>query len=289
LGGAGNPSDIIDRRRCRNFINLNHNTLLRLMQTAERVSQSDASDNYVFQRSRLAYHRAARLVEGDVLEIGTGSGYGVEIIAPHARRYVTLDKHNTPRTEGNVEYMRLRVPPLPFPDGSFDAVVTFQVIEHIKKDRALIAEIWRVLRPDGVLVISTPNRTMSLTRNPWHVREYTPDEFARLLKERFASVERRGVFGRENVMRYYENNRRSVARVARLDILGMRNWLPRWILRIPYDIMNRMNRRRLLRADTSLTEGITMDDYYLDAATDGCFDLFFTARKQAAHVACDLD
>ena len=49
--------------------------------TAERVSR-DISDNYVFQRSQLAYHEAARRISGDVLEIGTGTGYGVEIVAP---------------------------------------------------------------------------------------------------------------------------------------------------------------------------------------------------------------
>ena len=59
--------------------------------TAERVSL-EKSDNYVFQRSVLAYHRAAELVEGDILEIGTGSGYGVEIIAPKATRFITIDK-----------------------------------------------------------------------------------------------------------------------------------------------------------------------------------------------------
>ena len=53
--------------------------------TAERVSL-EKSDNYVFQRSVLAYHHAAGLVEGDILEIGTGTGYGVEVVAPKATR-----------------------------------------------------------------------------------------------------------------------------------------------------------------------------------------------------------
>ena len=56
------------------------------LQTAERVSGRDVSDNYVFQRSLLAYHYAAERVSGVVLEIGTGSGYGVEVIAPRAER-----------------------------------------------------------------------------------------------------------------------------------------------------------------------------------------------------------
>ena len=60
--------------------------------TAERVSNRDASDNYVFQRSILAYYKAAVLVSGDVLEIGTGMGYGVEVVAPAADKYMTIDK-----------------------------------------------------------------------------------------------------------------------------------------------------------------------------------------------------
>ncbi len=250
------------------------------MQTAERVSQADASDNYVFQRSQLAYHEAARRVEGDVLEIGTGSGYGVAIVAPHARTFVTVDKFDSgvEAVEG-VDFRRATVPPLPFPDCSFDCVITFQVIEHIKKDRETIGEIWRVLRPGGRLIISTPNREMSLTRNPWHVREYTAEEFRTLLSERFTEVEALGVFGRGNVMEYYENNRQSVARIARWDILRLQKWLPRTLLRIPYDILNRMNRRKLLKADTNLTAGIRMEDYYLAPVGEGCFDLFYIARK----------
>jgi SAM-dependent methyltransferase len=280
--------------------------------TAERVSQSDVSDNYVYQRSLLAYHEAAKLVHGDVLEIGTGNGYGIDIIAPRTERFVTIDKHNkgsAPSGKGDelspaaggrrratdlaprsvdeaacggpqrTSTVRATVPPLPFPDRSFDTVVSFQVIEHVRRDRELVAEIYRVLRPGGQLIVSTPNIKMSLTRNPWHVREYTVEGFAQLLESKFSSVDKLGVFGRGKVMKYYGNNRRSVARVARWDILGMRNWLPRWLLKVPYDILNRINRRRLLADDRELTAGITMDDYFLAPATDECFDLFYTARR----------
>lgn len=251
------------------------------MQSAERVSHEDASDNYVFRRSELAYRRAAQLVEGDVLEIGTGSGYGIAMIAPHARTFTTVDKHAAgfDRAEHpNVEFRQMRVPPLTFPDNSFDFVIMFQVIEHITNDRAMIAEIHRVLRHGGRLIITTPNKSMSLTRNPWHVREYTAAEFRSLLGS-FRNVDAQGVFGHANVMEYYENNRRAVARIARYDILRLRKWLPRAVYRIPYDILNRRNRRRLLQSDTDLTAGITTDDYYLAPVDDGCFDLFYIAEK----------
>lgn len=247
------------------------------MKTAERVSHTDASDNFVFQRSLLAYHEAASLVEGDVLEIGTGSGYGVDIIAPRAQTFVTVDKFN--KDNGDPRIVRATVPPLPFADASFDAVVSFQVIEHVRRDEELMREIARVLRPGGKLIISTPNKKMSLTRNPWHVREYTAEEFARLLGREFSSVERLGMFGDANVMEYFERNRRSVGRVLRWDVLRLNKWLPQVILRLPYDIANRLNRRRLLAADESLTSGIEMSDYHLAPATDECFDLFYIAPK----------
>ena len=66
--------------------------------TAERVSL-EASDNFVYQRSRLAYVEAAKLVSGRVLEIGTGTGYGVDIIAPNASEFVTLDKYRSERVD----------------------------------------------------------------------------------------------------------------------------------------------------------------------------------------------
>ena len=60
-------------------------------------------------------------------------------------------------------------------------MVTFQVIEHIKRDRDFLKEIYRVLKPGGKLILTTPNKNMSITRNPWHVREYDPKEMHDIL------------------------------------------------------------------------------------------------------------
>lgn len=251
------------------------------LKTAERVSR-DASDNYVFQRSRLAYVEASRIVSGRVLEIGTGTGYGAEIVAPSAERFVTIDKTRSEELgvlPANVEFVEAKVPPLPFADASFDYVVSFQVIEHIRRDKAFVAEVHRVLKPGGKFIVSTPNKPMSLTRNPWHVREYTPSEFSALLAP-FAEVEARGVEGDERVWEYYEKNRESVHRIMRFDVLRMQWWLPRWLLQIPYDIMNRLNRRRLHSANKSLTEGIKMENYKVVDVHQRCFDLFYIATKR---------
>lgn len=249
--------------------------------TAERVSNRDASDNYVFQRSILAYYKAAELVQGDVLEIGTGMGYGVDVVAPSTKRYVTIDKSYAYNVElpSNAEFRQMTVPPLDFADESFDYVISFQVIEHIKQDHEFVKEVCRVLRKGGVFIVSTPNAPMSLTRNPWHVREYTSQELKELLSKDFSQVEMMGVKGNEKIMEYYEANRRGVERITRFDILDLQHRLPRWMLQIPYDILNRLNRRRLLNQNNELTSSITMDDYHIGPVSDDCFDLYFIARK----------
>ena len=111
------------------------------LHTAERVSSTDYSDNYVYQRSLLAYLKASTLVSGKVLEIGTGDGYGIDIIAPHTSSFLTIDKKqqlNSDRVNiNNFDFLQINVPPLTgIPSDTFDFVISFQVIEHIKNDKA---------------------------------------------------------------------------------------------------------------------------------------------------------
>ena len=251
------------------------------MQTAERVSRTDASDNYVFQRSILAYHYAAGLVSGDVLEIGTGMGYGIDVVAPVAERFTTIDKSEAydATLPANAQFKQMQVPPIGFEDESFDYVISFQVIEHIKRDRDFVREVSRVLRKGGKFIVSTPNAPMSLTRNPWHIREYSERELRELLKGDFSAVEALGVNGNEKVMAYYEQNRQSVAKFKRLDPLDLEHRLPRQLLQIPYDILNRINRRRLLENNDSLTRSIRMEDYSVGEITNSSFDLYYIATK----------
>jgi protein-L-isoaspartate O-methyltransferase len=136
---------------------------------------------------------------GKVLEIGTGSGYGLKLIADKADQFVTIDKHKTdfslPDHEANkIQFVQMNIPPLTgIPDNEFDFVITFQVIEHINKDKAFVDEIRRVLKRGGKLIVTTPNSKMSLTRNPWHVREYTVNQLENLLRNKFESVKTLGL------------------------------------------------------------------------------------------------
>jgi ubiquinone/menaquinone biosynthesis C-methylase UbiE len=252
-----------------------------IIQTAERINHKELSDNFIFQRSLLAYEEAAKIVSGNVLEIGTGVGYGIEIIASNTDKFITVDKYETNSISNeNVEFIKMNVPPLKgIPDSSFDFVITFQVLEHIKKDKEFVKEIYRVLKNKGKLIVTTPNKKTSLTRNPWHIREYTISELDSLLRKDFKLVKRLGVFGKEKIIEYYYQNKKSVEKITRFDLFNLQYILPRQLLKIPYDIANRLNRKKLLKDNTSIVSEISMNDYYLDKTTDECFDLFYIAEK----------
>lgn len=257
-----------------------------MLQTAERVSHKDLSDNYVFQRSLLAYVEAAKLVSGRVLEIGTGSGYGIDAVSPNVTEFITIDKFEDVsvlehiKTLPNIKFMQMDVPPLTgLADNSFDFVITFQVIEHIQDDNKFVSEIHRVLKPGGKFIVTTPNIKMSITRNPWHIREYTIAELDQLLKKSFSAVQKRGVAGNEKIMEYYRKN---IDRLKKLHVLIFSNCSIVYLANFcksQHDILNRMNRRKLLQSIFFESPRSKWNNYRVQEATDDCFDLFYVAVK----------
>ena len=124
-------------------------------------------------------------------------------------------------TENDIVFHKMEIPPLlNIESDSVDFVVTFQVIEHIQDDNFFLEEIHRVLKPGGILLLTTPNKLMSLSRNPWHIREYTPIEMKKVLCNYFPDVDVQGVFGNDLVMNYYEKNKKSVKKITRFDIFN---------------------------------------------------------------------
>ena len=76
-----------------------------------------------------------------------------------------------------------------------------------------------------------------------------------------------------------KKNKESVKKITRFDILNLQYRLPRWMLQIPYDMLNKMNRSKLLDENQALVSDIQMEDYYIDSAKDNCYDLFYIAHK----------
>ena len=192
----------------------------KLICTGERVIESaykaSASTYLIYLFHVATYNFCRPYIDGKfVLDFGCGSGYGTHLLSQYCKEITGVDiSEDAIRFAGanycndNLTYRQIddiQTTPLPYPDASFDTVISFQVMEHIEQTRKYLDEIRRVLKDDGVVVIATPDRRTRLFRGqkPWneyHVREYGPQEFRALVQRSFADYELFGMTARENVI-----------------------------------------------------------------------------------------
>ena len=142
-------------------------------------------DRYRFACQRVAGKR--------VLDCATGTGYGVRLLREigNAAEVVGVDIElrairyaSKNHRVGATQFLCSSADRLAMPDGCVDIIVSFETIEHVPDDYALVEEFYRVLRPNGQLIVSTPNQ-WPLKDTPFHVREYDLDSFVNVLKPRF--------------------------------------------------------------------------------------------------------
>jgi ubiquinone/menaquinone biosynthesis C-methylase UbiE len=253
--------------------------------TTEITSDSLPSDNPLHQRLFKAYVVAQQYVHGNLLEVGCGEGRGVGLLMEKSKSFTAVDKIEEAlqvlrEKFPNGKFLSMNIPPLGgLSDNMYDCVVSFQVIEHIQNDTLYLQEIQRVLKPGGLALLTTPNRKKSLSRNPWHIREYLADELKNLAAGIFSSAEMKGITGNDKVMEYYDQNKKSVERITRWDIFNLQYNLPAWVLRTPYEILNRLNRNKLQSGDSTLVSNIHHEDYLVTDNADEALDLLLIVRK----------
>jgi SAM-dependent methyltransferase len=252
----------------------------------EITSDKILSDNPVHQRLLKPYTVVKAKISGDVLELGCGEGRGIEYLLEGVGSYLGMDKIDEVIGKLKIKYPEANFissifPPMDLLESeSFDHIISFQVIEHIRNDRLFLKEIYRLLKPGGMAVITTPNIKMSLSRNPWHVREYTALELADLAGDIFDEIVACGITGNEKVMQYYKDNKKSVAKIMKYDVLDLQHRLPAFLLKVPYEILNRINRNSLKKGDDKLVSSISYEDYIVTDTPDKSLDLFYYLHKK---------
>jgi ubiquinone/menaquinone biosynthesis C-methylase UbiE len=127
-----------------------------------------------------------------VLDIACGEGYGSNLISTDALKVIAVDidpdtiekaqkKYNAP----NLTFIQGSTDQIPVKDAQIDIVVSFETIEHHDKHNEMMIEIKRVLKPGGILIISSPEKTGDISFNKFHVKELSKSEFTSLIATHF--------------------------------------------------------------------------------------------------------
>lgn len=191
--------------------------------TEERVIPGLPEQKNLFEE-HLARYRFAQKYANDktVLDTGCGCGYGTyDLIQKGAKSVVGIDVSDTAveycKTHCQARNLTFRVmdcTELSFRNDSFDVVVSFELIEHLKNPEGFLGEVKRILKNDGVFIISTPNiKDKSPLKSGFHFREYDAETLRYLLKEHFSEVT---LYGQRYSSLVLEETRKKEERVERV-------------------------------------------------------------------------
>jgi 2-polyprenyl-3-methyl-5-hydroxy-6-metoxy-1,4-benzoquinol methylase len=164
--------------------------------TVERLDPQAQPDTMMAVEHLARYEWARHFVAGRrVLDAGFGTGFGTRILADAGAEHVVGIDNDASAVEQasaelpeNVEFRVSDVATLPFADASFDVVTCMEVIEHVEDPERVLGELHRVLKPDGLLLLSTPNRDVVVPGNPFHLYEFTPEELIGTVSRHFRNV-----------------------------------------------------------------------------------------------------
>lgn len=249
--------------------------------TGERIVPGKVTlDRELASRSR--YEFAARYVEGRrVLDIGCGEGYGSAMLAEKAAHVVGTDsseeviEYAAAKYSGaNLEFRCMPAEKHAFADGSFDVVVCLELIEHVEDYVAVMEEMHRLLKPGGILILSTPNKDVTSPGrekpiHEFHVHEFTIPELWELCQRYFAGVE---LFSQENP---FAKSHRIVRWLRSLDFLHFRRLFSR-------RAKDRMKDRMRERIGESIEEHPQPGRWaIIRGARPACRDIVVVCRKAA--------
>lgn len=184
--------------------------------------------------ARYAYFSKNINNNGYILDVGCGNGFGIQYLIEYEQiKFVGIDLSFTVLTglkqndkTASLDLSCMSAIHLGFPDNCFSNIISVEVLEHIKDVYQYLYEIKRVLSPNGIFMLTTPNGLLSSGNEkglwPSHVKEYKPKELEEMLKECFCQVD---VFGQW--IPVYENNfiRKGVRLIAPLVKQILPNWL----------------------------------------------------------------
>ena len=256
--------------------------------TGERPVDGVTPDGLVALHTSGYQEISTRVGAGTVLDIGCGVGFGASLLEGPERQVLALDYDIEAAT------MAARRPDADLlvvcGDGgriglrsrSVDWVCSSHIIEHFVRPDVHVAEIARVLRPDGTAFVLTPNEPADL-ENPYHVHLFTEPSFRAALEAHFEEVWVGGHDGTPEVKADFAARRATAQKLLRLDVFGLRKRLPRKWYIAAYGAGTRLFYRLQAKSHAGGVTNISASDFRaVDEVDDTTLSLFAIARRPRA-------
>jgi SAM-dependent methyltransferase len=246
--------------------------------------------------SLLAFHDAgyrevrARLRRGVVLDVGCGVGAETQRLSAPDRMVIGADysaptMEEAARTRASTDALRFVASDgaaLGLRSASVDAVVSSHIIEHFTNPTRHVAELARVLRPDGTAFVITPNAPADF-ENPFHVYLFESEHLVSMLRLFFADVTCLGLEGDDALKADFAARRASGERLLRLDPFRLRQRMPRSWYVWSYEHMLPAVYRVLGSKRTGIGSGITEANFAISETitpqTPGLFAIAKSPRR----------
>ncbi len=272
-----------------------------LKTTGERLIPHDTRtvEEYIqVLRHQFVYEHLKQQLNGDelVLEVGFGEGYGTKMLSKACSKIIGIDVMKDAVDYANKKYADNKCSfkwyegsIIPFDSGSFDVLVSFQVIEHIHDDGNYISEIYRVLKDGGKAYFTTPNRDTRLKPNqkPWnrfHIREYSARHLHEVTSKSFEKVNVFGVKAIDEIM-VLEANRINPGLILGLMLrLGIRKMIPESLdAHIARLIGKLKGHKKITGSNNGFIDRFSIDDFWLEKDNvPSSLDLFAVCEKHGA-------
>ncbi|MBU1118970.1 class I SAM-dependent methyltransferase [Patescibacteria group bacterium] len=205
--------------------------------TGERVVPNKTPKRIVQDHIERYAFAAQYVKKKNVLDIACGAGYGTSMLAKSGAEYVTgvdnsieaIEYAQRKYSHDALTFIEDDAEKLSFPNNSFDVVVSFETIEHVSQYKSFISEVHRVLKKKGILILSSPNRTITSPNivlggkplNPFHFCEFTKEELLSVLSGKFKGIV---FFGQRFTPVFFTRRkvRKGISGIERIFSLGIK-------------------------------------------------------------------
>lgn len=197
--------------------------------------------NFLMQEAISRYEFARKFInkQSIICDMACGTGYGSHLLSKKANLVIGIDISDealnfasTMYGNSKTSFLKQSVEATIFQNNTFSEIIAFEMIEHLSKPAAFLREAKRILKPKGVLILSTPNKIVQSPTgepmSPYHTKEYAPKELEKLLKMQFTNVQ---IYGQKRSVKVdkaysdFMNSQKVRQLLVDLDIFKFRKFL----------------------------------------------------------------